>query len=237
MNAKDTKELRALILADAAKKAEPKRAPKAAPEAVNKSLHALAVTMAKSEGAYDKALNAVYTTYKNYALAALPIIERMPAHTAALQDIYAVFGEARKPAAIQRVTMLNNMRKIAYGAPATRDTPAQEAQGTERVVEALNACASMPALKKALGELKAVKHAATGKAKVTASGEKAKEKPAKVAPVKADDVQIPATRGEAIKAACRMLEFISKTFLSAGSDADLVLEVADMIEHLKVKAA
>jgi len=226
-------EIRALILAQS-EGDKAKRAPKAAPEAVDKSLHALAVTMAKSEGAYDKALNAVYTTFKNYALAALPIIERMPAHTAALQDIHAVFGEARKPAAIQRVTMLNNMRKIAYGAPATRDTPAQEAQGTERVIEALNACASMPALKKALGEMKAVKHAATGKAKTEP---KVKASASKAAPVKADDVVLPGTRGEAIKAACRMLEFISKTFLSAGSDADLVLEVADVVEHLKAKAA
>lgn len=238
MNAKDTKELRARLLAAAAAKAEPKRVPKAAPEAVDKSLHALAVTMAKAEGTYDKALNAVYTTFKNYALAALPIIERMPAHTAALQDIHAVFGEARKPAAIQRVTMLNNMRKIAYGAPATRDTEAQPAQGTERVIEALNACTSLPALKQALTQLKTVKHAATGKAKVTASGEKAKAASApKAAPVKAEDVQIPGTRAEAIKAACRMLEFISKTFLQAGTDADLVLEVADVVEHLKAKAA
>jgi len=231
-------EIRALILAKVEQDAAPKRAPKAEPEAVNKSLHSLALTMAKAEGSYDKALNAIYETFKAYALAALPIIERMPAHVAALQDIHAVFGEARKPAAIQRVTMLNNMRKIAYGAPATRDTAAQEAQGTERVIEALNACTSLPALKKALGEMKAVKHAATGKAKVTASGEKAKA--AKAVPsdkVKAEDVQIPGTRAEAIKAACRMLEFISRTFLSAGTDADLVLEVEDVIEHLKAKAA
>lgn len=238
MKASDKKELRALILADAAAKAEPKRAPKAQPEAVDKSLHVLAVTMAKAEGTYDKALNAVYTTFKNYALAALPIIERMPARTAALQDIHDVFGEARKPAAIQRVTMLNNMRKIAYGAPATRDTPAQAAQGQERVIEALNACASLPALKQALTAMKEVKHAATGKPKVTESGAKAKAaKAAPSAPVKADDVQIPGTRAEAIKAACRLLEFVSKTFLSAGTDADLVLEVADVVEHLKAKAA
>lgn len=237
LSAHDANELAARLQDVAQEKA--KRAPKPQPEAVDKNLHSLAVTMAKAEVSHDKALNAVYTTFKNYALAALPIIERMPAHTAALQDIHAVFGAARKPAAIQRVTMLNNMRKIAYGAPATRDTPTQEPQGTARVIEALNACTSLPALKQALTQLKTVKHAATGKAKVTASGEKAKAATTapKAAPIKAEDVQIPATRAEAIKAACRMLEFVSRTFLRAGTDSELVLEVADVVEHLKQKAA
>lgn len=215
-----------------------KRAPKAAPEECDKSLHALAVKMASSDSQYDKALNAVYTTFKLYALASLPIIARLPAHTAALQDIYKVFGEARKPAAIQRVTMLNNIRKIAYGCAATRDTPAQVAQGAQVVIDTLEACASMPVLKQALTKMKLVEHAATGVAKVTASGTKAKAaKAAPSAPVKAEDVLIPETRSEAIKAACRMLKFISDTFLSAGSDSELVLEVEDVIEHLQRKAA
>lgn len=226
-------EIRALILKDVATKTEPKRAPKVAPEAVDKSLHTLAVVMAKAEGAHDKALNAVYTTFKQYALAALPIVARLPAHAAALEDIKAVFGEARKPAAIQRITMLNNMRKIAYGAPATRDTAEQGAQGVECVVEVLNTVTSMPALKKALSAMKMVKHAAQGVAKVEPKGKKA----APSAPVKAEDVQIPSTRAEAIKAACRMLEFISSTFLKPGTDSDLVLEIDDVVEHLKQKAA
>lgn len=229
-------EIRALILAQTDKEAIKAHHEKTAPEQVDKSLHNLALNMAKAEGAYDKALNGIYTTFKLYALAALPIIERMPAHIAALQDIKAVYGEARKPAAIQRTTMLNNMRKIAYGAPATRDTPAHTAQGAERVIEALNTCTSLPALKKALGEMKDVKHAAQGVAKTAPKAAKAAPS-APSAPVKADDVQIPETRGEAIKAACRMLEFITRTFLSAGSDADLVLEVEDVIEHLQRKAA
>jgi hypothetical protein len=231
----DLSKIEASIQADKAAIAAHKEARK--PEAVDKGLHTLAVTMAKAEGSYDKALNQVYTAFKDYALAALPIIERMPAHLAALQDIKAVFGDARKPAAIQRVTMLNNIRKIAYGAPATRDTPAQAAQGLDVVKDALNACTSLPALKQALGAMKTEKHAAQGVAKVTASGTKAKAAIVGTAPIKADDVQIPGTRAEAIKAACRMLEFISKTFLSAGTDADLVLEVADVVEHLQAKAA
>lgn len=224
----DMSKLVAIVEADKAKE-------KVKPEAVDKGLHALALGMAKSEGNYDKALNAVYTAFKDYALAALPIIERMPAHVAALQDIRSVFGEARKPAAIQRITMLNNIRTIAYGKPATRDTAAQEAQGVEGVIEALNACTSLPALKQALSGMKTITHGAQGVAKgVTV---KAHTKSAPAEKVKAEDVVIPSTRAEAIKAACRMLEFISNTFLNAGTDSELVLEVADVVEHLKAKAA
>jgi len=230
---KQTSEIRALLIAaQGAKSAPVVKAEKAKPEAVDKGLHSLALNMAKAEGNYDKALNAVYTTFKLYALAAMPIITRLPAHVAALQDIRAVYGEARKPAAIQRITMLNNMRTIAYGKIASRDTPAQSAQGVECVIEALNACASLPALKQALAAMKEAKHGAQGVAKgVTVKAH------VKAAPVKADDVVLPSTRNEAIKAACRMLKFISDTFLTAGTDSELVLEVADVVEHLKAKAA
>lgn len=237
MNAKQKAELKALAqvaaqkaIADKATIAAYKEACK--PEAVDKGLHSLALSMAKAEGSYDKALNAVYTAFKDYALAALPIIERMPAHIAALQDIKAVFGEARKPAAIQRVTMLNNIRKIAYGAPATRDTPAQAAQGLDVVKDALNAATSLPALKQALGAMKEVKHAAQGVAKTVKV-----EAHKKSAPVKADDVEIPGTRSEAIKAAVRMLAFISKTFLLAGTDADLISDIEEVSAALIAKAA
>ena len=213
------------------KEAAPK-VEKVAPEVVDKALHNLALNMLKSENAHDKALNAVYTTFKLYAIAAMPIIARLPAHTAAIVDIKAVYGEARKPAAIQRITMLNNMRTIAYGKIASRDTPAQAAQGVDIVIEALNTCTGLPALKSMLSGMKLVTHAAQGIAKgVTVKAH------VKSAPVKADDVVLPSTRAEAIKAACRMLKFISETFLNAGSDNELVLEVADVIEHLQAKAA
>lgn len=239
MNAKQKAELKALAQV-AAQKAIADKAAIAAhketrkPEAVDKGLHSLALSMAKAEGSYDKALNQVYTAFKDYALAALPIIERMPAHVAALQDIKAVFGEARKPAAIQRVTMLNNIRKIAYGAPATRDTPAQAAQGLDVVKDALNAATSLPALKQALSAMKTEKHAATG---VPKTAPKVKAAIVGTAPVKAEEVQIPGTRSEAIKAACRMLAFISTTFLSAGTDAELIGEIEEVSAALIAKAA
>ncbi len=201
-------------------------------ESVDKGLHTLALNMVKAEGSYDKALNAVYTTFKLYALAALPIIARVPAHTAALHDLRAVYGEARKPAAIQRVTMLNNMRTIAYGKDASRDTVAQSAQGVECVIEALNTATSLPALKAMLSAMKLATHASQGVPKTVKV-----DAHTKGAPVKPTQPEQPTTRGEAIKAACRMLKFISETFLKAGSENDLVLEIADVIEHLQAKAA
>jgi len=234
---KQTSKIRALLIAaQKAKDAPVVKAGKPAPEVVDKGLHSLAVNMVKAEGSYDKALNAVYTTFKLYALAALPIVERMPAHVAALQDIKAVYGEARKPAAIQRITMLNNMRTIAYGRAASRKNPAQSAQGVECVIEALNSSTSMPVLKQALAAMKEVKHAAQGVAKAHVKATPVKAD-VKAAPVKAEDAVMPSTRAEAIKAACRMLKFISDTFLTAGTDSELVLEVADVVEHLTAKAA
>ncbi|MHB0965295.1 MAG: hypothetical protein ACYC36_02465 [Bellilinea sp.] len=209
------------------------RAAKIAPETVSKDLHALAVSMSKADLSFDKALNAVYASFKAYAIAALPIIGRMPAHAAALADIKKVYGDARKAAAIQRITMLNNMRKIAYGTEATRDTPAQAAQGIHAVYDVLEKCASLPDLKKALTAMKQVKHAATGKAKTEPKAAKA----APAAKTSASDMPIPNSRAEAIQAACRILQLVSNTHLKAGTDSELVLEIEDVIEHLKRAAA
>jgi len=202
---------------------------KAKPEAVDKGLHGLAVKMVQAEGKYDVALNGVYSSFKSYVIAALPIIARLPAHIAACTDIRTTYGAARAPAAIQRVTMLNNIRTIAHGKAATRTTPAQPAQGANVILEALEACASLPALKAALTLLKTETHGATGVAKHST-----KAKPAKAsAPAKAEDVQIPGTRAEAIKAACRILEMVSTTFLTISKDSATIDEVAKVVKMLR----
>lgn len=223
-----TQEIADLLKVAAAKGAQ--EAPKAAPvkpEAVDKGLHALALKMVSAEAAHDKAANAVYATFKAYAIAALPIIAKSGAHMAAVLDIRTCYGEARVAAAIQRITMLNNMRTIAHGKPASRNTAAQAAQGVDLVISTLETCTSLPALKKALTLLKTEKHAATGVAKHTIS-----DKP-KAAPVKASDVVIPSTRAEAIKAACRILEMVSATFLTISKDAETIQEVAKVVKLLK----
>ena len=228
--AKDANEL-ATILQGKAQEAAQKTG-KVQPEAVDKSLHGLCVKMVQAEGKFDIAQNAVYATFKNYAIAALPLIERYAVHAAALVDIKATYGAARAPAAIQRITMLNNIRTIAWGKAASRNTPAQPAQGAQVVLEALEACGSLPALKTALALLKTEKHGATGIAKVTANGEKATGI-AKIIPTKAEDVVLPGTRAEAIKAACRILEMVSTNFLTISKDSATIAEVEKVVKMLR----
>lgn len=198
------------------------------------SLHTLAVKMATSEGALDKAHNAVYQSFKAYALVALPLIVKSAAHEAAIKDIHSAFGEARKAAAIQRVTMLNNMRTIVHGKAATRDTAAQPAQGMDIVQQALDACTALPALKSALVALKSAKHAATGVAKTEPKAKAEKAVTAK--PVKAEDVQIPSTRAEALKAACRILEMVARDYFTLSDNRKEIDQVNAVVAMLK-KAA
>ena len=227
LSAKDNNELVAILKGKAA---QPVKVAKLETEAVDKGLHGLAVKMASAEANHDKALNAVYSTFSAYAAAALPIIAKPAAHAAAIADIYKVYTDARKPAAIQRVTMLNNMRTIAHGKAATRDTPAQEAQGMDKVLAVLSTCKSLPELKAALSSMKSVTHAAQGVAKVSPKAT------AKAAVLKADDVSIPGTRAEAIKAACRILEYVSTNFLTLSKDQATIKEVEKVITMLS-KAA
>ena len=220
----ENSELAVLLQARAQEKAkaEPVKA-----EKVDASLHGLCVKMVQAEGKFDMAQNAVYATFKAYVIAYLPLGARMPAHIAATLDIKTTYGDSRAPAAIQRITMLNNIRTIAHGKAATRNTPVQLAQGVDTVLEALEACTSLPALKKALGLMKTATHGATGVTKHTISD----KAPAK--PIKASEVQIPSTRAEAIKAACRILETVAANFLTISKDSALLDEVQTVIAHLK----
>lgn len=186
------------ILQPVAVKAEKQKA-----EVVAPALHKLAVSMAQADSKVLSAENAVYAAFKAYVMAALPIIASAPAHLAALADIKAVYGAAREAAGIQRCTMLNSVRTIAHGKDATTRNPAQVAQGVDIVIEALDACESLPALRKALQLLKLTTHGATGVTKHSADKAQATGK------VKADSVVIPESRAEAIKAALRIMEYVA----------------------------
>ena len=236
-----TEVVKVLLSAQQLVKSEAVKAEKVQLEKCDTALHALAQAMLKSEVGYSKAVNGVFLSFADYVRAALPIVARLPAHAASLADIKLVFGEARKSTAIQRVTMLNNIRGIAYGRLATNTTPAMPAQGVTVILDALNACSTMPALRDALALLKPFKHGSTGQTRLPGASDvkppKTSLAPPLVEPVTASTMPVPGTRLEAIKAACRILEFVSTTFLSAGSDSDLVLEVADVVEKLRAKMA
>ena len=201
-------------------------ATKSKPEAVDKGLHSLCLKMVSADVRFDTAQNAVYETFKAYVQAALPVIERYAAHAAALLDIKTTYGEARAPAAIQRITMLNNIRTIAWGKAASRSTPAQPAQGAQVVLEALESCTSLPALKSALSTLKTATHGSTGVPKLPKAVATSK-------PIKAEQVVMPSTRDEAIKAACRILEMVSTTFLTISKDSATIAEVAKVVKMLR----
>lgn len=214
--AKDASELATILKGKAQVKPE-----KVKPEAVAPALHKLAVSMAAADSKVASAENAVYAAFKAYAMAALPIIVKSAAHLAAVTDIKAVYGVAREAAGIQRITMLNSIRTIAHGKAATRSTAAQPAQGVDVVIEALDACESLPALRKALQLMKLEAHGATGKAK------HGTDKPQATGKVKADAVVIPESRAEAIKAACRILEYVKTHILKVSESA-----ISDEVEHV-----
>lgn len=201
--------------------------PKSVPEAVDKSAHSAIVKMVNAEVASDKAVNAVYNAFKNLITVTLPMMNRTAAHAAIMVDIHKTYGEARKAAAIQRITMLNNARTICYGKAASRDTPAQEPQGVQVVLDALETCTSLPALKQALTLLKSAKHGATGVAKV-----EPKAKADKATPSVKGDLVLPDTRKAALAAVVRMLQLCARVHLKT-ADHELVLEIDKVVKMLK----
>ena len=228
-------ELRDLLIEAAQKKAEPVKHEKPVPQQCNNAVHAAIVAVCRAEEAATRADGKRYPAFKEMLKLALPLMADAGQWAAIVIDLHQAMKARNLPAVgVQLVGVVNNARHIAYGRTATRDKAAEPAQGIEAVFTAMDAVTSMKTLKALLAASKVEKHASQGVAKLEP---KAKPKAATVSPVNADDVQIPSTRAEALKAACRILAFVSSTFLQAGSDADLIGEVEDVIEQLKAKAA
>lgn len=204
---------------------------KSVPETVDKSAHAAILKMVNAEVASNKAVNAVYAAFKALIVVALPLMNRTAAHAAIMVDLHKTYGEARKSAAIQRITMLNNCRTICYGKAASRDTPAQEARGAQVILDALDTCTSLPDLKHALTITKSAKHGATGVAKVGPKvGPKAKAD--KAAPSVKGELVLPDTRKAALAAVVRMLQVCARVHLKT-ADHELVLEIDKVVKMLQ----
>lgn len=227
-------ELRDLLLQAAQSKAQVVKAEKPVVQVCNAKVHAAIVTIGRMEEAHNKADGKRYPAFREMLRLALPLMADAGQWSAIVVDLHKTLKARNLPTVgVQLVGVVNNARHIAYGKAATRDKGLEPAQGLDVVYVALDAATSVKTLKAALAAMKIEKHASQGVPKVT-------PKVAKVlpsAPVKADDVQIPSTRIEALKAACRILAFVSSTFLSAGTDADLIGEVEEVIAGLKAKAA
>ena len=215
-------------------KAHVVKAEKPVPQSCNAQVHAAIVTIGRMEEAHNKADGKRYPAFKEMLRLALPLMADAGQWSAIVIDLHQALKARNLPAVgVQLVGVVNNARHIAYGKAATRDKGAEVAQGLDVVYSALDAATSIKTLKSALAAMKTEKHASQGVAKTEPKA--AKVSPS--APVKADDVVIPSTRVEALNAACRILAFVSSTFLQAGTDAELIGEIEEVLQGLKAKAA
>lgn len=229
--------LKDLLMQAAQSKAQVVKQEKPVAQVCNAQVHAAIVTIGRMEEAANKADGKRYPAFKEMLRLALPLMKDAGQWVAIVVDLHTALKARNLPAVgVQLVGVVNNARHIAYGKAKTRDMDCDEpAQGLDVVYAALDAATSIKTLKSALAAMKTEKHASQGKPR--GETEQKGKKAAPVAPVKADDVQIPATRIEALNAACRILAFVSATFLSAGTDAELIGEIEEVLEGLKAKAA
>ena len=92
----------------------------------------------------------------------------------------------------------------------------------------MNACESLPALKKALTLLKVAKHGATGVAKVAPKADKATAS----APKASGEMAVPSHRKDALKSMVRMLQTVARVHLTTADHA-IVLEIDKLVKMLK----
>jgi hypothetical protein len=227
-------ELKALLMQAAQTKAQVVKTEKPVAQVCNSQVHAAIVVIGRTEETANKADGKRYPAFKEMLRLALPLMADAGQWSAIVIDLHQALKARNLPAVgVQLVGVVNNARHIAYGKAATRDKGIEFSQGLDVVYTALDAATSIKTLKSALAAMKTEKHASQGVAKTEPKAAKA----APSASVKADDVQIPSTRVEALNAACRILAFVSSTFLQAGTDAELIGEIEEVLQGLKAKAA
>jgi hypothetical protein len=233
-SASNKAELKDLLMQAAQSKAQVVKQEKPVAQVCNAQVHVAIVAVGRMEEAAHKSDGKRYPAFREMLRLALPLMADAGQWAAIVVDLHQALKARNLPAVgVQLVGVVNNARHIAYGKAATRDKGAEVAQGPDVVYAALDAATSIKTLKSALAAMKTEKHASQGVAKTEPKAVKVSPS----APVKADDVQIPATRIEALNAACRILAFVSQTFLSAGTDAELIGEIEEVLEGLKAKAA
>ena len=227
-------ELRDLLKkAQAAGIATAEQTTKVEPQHCDKNVHIAIVAVARAEEGALKADGKRYPAFADMLRAALPLMGDSGQWAAIIVDIHTTFKlRDMSTVGVQLVGIVNNARHIAYGKAATKDKGTEPAQGYDVVFNAIDKATSIITLKTALAALKVEKHASQGVPKPT----KGEAKP-KVATGKAEDIAIPGTRAEALKAACRILNAVLTNYLTLSEDAELIEEVQDVIEQLERKAA
>lgn len=211
------------------------KAAKPEPITLDKAHHVLVVNVGKAEATYNKAEGGRWAASKALVETCMGELKSLPYRTALYHDIKTTL-ETMPAVSTQLVTVLNAVAYIVHGRPATRDTPAMAAQGEQPVKDALAACTSLKTFKSALTKLKPVQHASAGVAKVTASGEKAKQASGK-APTASDKGASVDEVHPSIAQAVKVLQWVASHDLKPGSDAQLIGDIERICAELQKRAA
>lgn len=192
------------------------------------SYHALIVADFK---AMQSAGRAGITEYQAFKAVLLAIKLDNPREIKSAQaDIKKTFGEASADAATMRCTMINNAKKVEFG--AVIDKRQIKGAGRAALVTAVDSVTSIRELRKALAGAKpsALKDNRGGiktPAKV--------EKPKQVKGLKhiADGLDIPENKADAIAAAVKVLEFVATNYLTLSADSVALTSTYQTIKLLK----
>lgn len=190
------------------------------------SIKVLVTAMYKADAVHGKSALAVLHTYNDFLRVALaePMAKKAIAELCELitQTYRSMEAEGKA-----KIAMFRNAYIIAHGREATRDTPAQPAQGFEAVQAVVDTCATVTDLKRKLPHAKLVKHGATGTPKLP--------KVKAVKPVPAVLTEATQTRPEAFRSVVALLKAFNNEFLHLANAKDLPImeEVEKLVALLK----
>lgn len=209
-----------------AKKASPLKAPKKV--IAVQTHHSLIVADFKASQSAGEAGVSEYTAFKAVLLAVN--LEKTAEIKAAQADIKKTFGGAMADSATIRCTMLNNARKVEFGAVV--DKHQVKGAGRAALVAAVESVSSIRELRRAIAAAK------PEALKDNRGGNKAPAKVAKAKPVKglrhlAEGLDIPEQRDEALAAAIKVLEFVATNYLTMSDNGTALTSAYATIKLLK----
>lgn len=192
------------------------------------SYHALIVADFKAMQSAGRAGLTEYQAFKAVLLAV-----NLSSNTeikSAQADIKKTFGEASADAATMRCTMLNNAKKVEFGAVV--DKHQIKGAGRAALVKAIESVTSIRELRKAIAAAKpaALKDSRGG---VKKPAPVAKPKAVKGLKHIADGLDIPENKADAIAAAVKVLEFVATNYLTLSTDSIALTSTYATIKLLK----
>lgn len=143
------------------------------------------------------------------------------------------YGTA-EAAAQQRITLINNARKVECGGTKSKQVVA--GRGRQVLLEVIDKAHTLGELKAALAEAKpeGLKENATGARAGNSNAGKSDVGKAAAKPVNVTDMPLQGTAQDAMRAAGKVLAFV-ETFLQPGTDADLIAQVENLVKALAAR--